>query len=93
MVDYACRVWRTAARFHVRKLQGVTKCLRIATDAHSHVCDKHIHEDLDFPFFRRHVIELTERFDSKFASMEETVSRTFGRHLCCLTADQSLLSP
>lgn len=72
---------------------GVTKCLRIATDAHSHVCNKLIHEDLDVPFFRQNIIDLTERFDSKFAPMVDRVSRKFGRHLRCLRADQSRLSP
>jgi hypothetical protein len=34
MMDYACQIWRSAARSHVRKLQVLqSKCLRIATSA------------------------------------------------------------
>ena len=72
---------------------GVTKCHRTATDAHSHVCNRQIHEDLDVPFFRQNIIELTEKFGSKFSPMWDTVSRKFGRYLCCLRAEQSRLSP
>jgi hypothetical protein len=32
MMDYACPVWRSAARCHIRKLQVLqSKCIRIAT--------------------------------------------------------------
>jgi len=51
---------------------GVMKCLRFAINAHSHVCNKQIHEDLDVQFFRQNVIERTERFDSKLAHMGDT---------------------
>jgi hypothetical protein len=35
VMDYACPIWRSAARSHVRKLQVLqSKCLRIATNAH-----------------------------------------------------------
>ena len=34
MMDYACPVWRSTARSHIRKLQVLqSKCLRIATNA------------------------------------------------------------
>jgi len=34
MMDYACTVWRSAARTHVRKLQVLQfKCLHLATGA------------------------------------------------------------
>jgi hypothetical protein len=34
MINYACPVWRSAARSHIRKLQVLqSKCLRIATSA------------------------------------------------------------
>jgi hypothetical protein len=52
MMYYACPVWRSAARRHVRKLQVLqSKCLRIATNATWYVGNKHIHEDLRL--FRR----------------------------------------
>ena len=50
----------------------VTKCLQFATNEHSHVCKKQIHEDFGVQSLRQNVIELTERFDSKFASMGDT---------------------
>jgi hypothetical protein len=35
MMDYACPIWKSAARCHIRKLQMLQlKCLRIATGAH-----------------------------------------------------------
>jgi hypothetical protein len=34
MMDYACTIWRAAARSHIKKLQVLqSKCLRIATVA------------------------------------------------------------
>jgi hypothetical protein len=65
MMDYACPIWRSAARSNVRKLQVLqSKCLRIATDARWYVSNRQIHDDLWIPFFADHVEALTESFDS-----------------------------
>jgi hypothetical protein len=54
MMDYACPIWRSAARSHVRKLQVLhSKCLRIATNAPWYVSNRQIHGDLRIPFFAR----------------------------------------
>jgi hypothetical protein len=51
MMDYACPVWRSAARSHIRKLQVLlSKCLRIATGAPWYISNMQIHEDLGVPF-------------------------------------------
>jgi hypothetical protein len=56
MMDYACPVWRSAARCHVRKLQVLqSKCLHIATGAPWYIGNRQIHEDLGVPFFADHI--------------------------------------
>jgi hypothetical protein len=61
IMDYACPIWRSAVRSHVRKLQVLqSKCLHIATDAPWYVSDRQIHEDLGIPFFADHIKALTE---------------------------------
>jgi hypothetical protein len=68
MMDYACPIWRSAARSHVRKLRVLqSKCLRIATNAPWYVGNRQIHEDLGIPFFANHIRALTESFESKLA--------------------------
>ena len=52
MLEYACPAWRSAARTHVRRIQGLqSKCLRLATGAPSYVSNRQIHEDLGVPLF------------------------------------------
>ena len=46
-MDYACPIWRFAARSHIRKQQLLqSKCLRIANGAPWYFSKRHIHEDL-----------------------------------------------
>jgi hypothetical protein len=67
-MDYACPIWRSAARSHVRKLQVLqSKCLLIAANAPWYVGNRQINEDLGIPFFADHITALTESFDSKLA--------------------------
>jgi hypothetical protein len=88
MMDYACPIWRPAARSHVRKLQVLlSKCLRIATNAPWYVGNRQIHEDLGLPLFADHNRALTERFDSKLADAGNPLVRQLGRHLCGPRAD------
>jgi hypothetical protein len=64
MMDYACPIWRSAARIHVRKLQMLqSKCLHIATNAPWYVSNRQIHEDLGIPFFADHIRAVTKSFD------------------------------
>jgi hypothetical protein len=64
MMDYACPIWRSAARSHVRNLQMLqSKCLRIANIAPWYVSNRQIHEDLGIPFFADHNGALTGSFD------------------------------
>ena len=50
LMDYACPVWRSAARSHVRRLQVLqSKCLHLATGAPWYVSNRQMHEDLDVP--------------------------------------------
>jgi hypothetical protein len=62
MMDYACPIWRCAARSHVKQLKGLqSKCLRIATGAPLNISDRQIHKDLGVPFFEEHISALIER--------------------------------
>jgi hypothetical protein len=88
MTDYACPIWRAAARSHVQKLQALqSKCLRIATNALWYVGNRKIHEDLGIPFFADHIRALTESFDSKLADAGNPLFQQLGRHLCRRRAD------
>jgi hypothetical protein len=83
MMDFACPIWRSAARSHVRKLHVLqSKCLRLATNAPWYVSDRQVHEDLGIPFFAYHIKALTESFDSKLADARNPLFRQLGRHLC-----------
>jgi hypothetical protein len=82
MMDYACPVWRSAARSHIRKLQVFqSKCLRIATNTPWYMSNRQIHEDLGVPFFADHIRALTDSFDSKLSDAGNTLVRQFGRYL------------
>jgi hypothetical protein len=82
MMDYACPVWRSAARSHIRKLQVLqSKCLRIAAGAPWYMSNRQIHEDLGVSFFADHIRDLTDSFDSKLADAGNPLVRQFGRYL------------
>jgi hypothetical protein len=82
MMDYACPVWRSAARSHIRKLQVLqSKCLRIATSAPWYMSNSQIHEDLGVPFLADHIRALTDSFDSKLADAGNPLVRQLGRYL------------
>jgi hypothetical protein len=69
-MDYACPVWRSAARSHIKKLQVLqSKCFRIAISVPSYVGNRQIHDNLGVPYFSDHNRSLTERFDSKLADV------------------------
>jgi len=56
MTDYACPVWSSAARTHVRRLQVLqSKCVHLATGASWYVNNRQIHQDLGFPLFANHI--------------------------------------
>jgi hypothetical protein len=66
MMEYACPVWRSAARSHVRKLQVIqSKCLRLATGASWYVRKRQIHLDLGVPMLADHIRALTASFEIK----------------------------
>ena len=78
VLDYACPIWRSAARYHIKKPQVLrSKCLRIATNAPWYIDSKQIHDDLRAPLFNDHIISLTDRFDSKLADMVTPQLRSF----------------
>jgi len=82
VMDYACSAWRSAARFHVRKIQVLqSKGLRLATGAPWYVSNRQIHEDLGVPLFADHIRVLTESFDSKLADVGKPQVRQFGRYV------------
>ena len=65
MMDYACLIWKSAARTHVRKLQVLqSKWLRNATGELQYISKGQIHDDLGVPFFAEHIRTLPEGYDS-----------------------------
>jgi hypothetical protein len=76
MMDYACPIWRCAARSYVKQLQA-----RIATGAPWYISERQIHEDLGVPFFEEHIRALTESYDSKLAGVGNPLLRQLGRYL------------
>jgi hypothetical protein len=82
MMDYACPVWRSSARSHVRRLQVLqSKCLRLVTGAPWYVSNSQIHEDLGVPLFANHISALTASFDSKLADVKNPLVRQLDRYL------------
>jgi hypothetical protein len=82
MMDYACPIWRCAARSYVKQLQALqSKCFRIATGAPWCISSRQIHEDLWVPFFEEHTSALTESYDSKLAGVGNPLVRQLGRYL------------
>jgi len=82
MMDYACPVWRSAARTYVRRIQVLqSKCLRLATGAPRYISNRQTHEDLGVPLFVDHIGVLTESFDSKLADVGNPLVRQLGRYL------------
>jgi hypothetical protein len=82
MMNYACPVWRSASRCHIRKLQVFqSKCLRIVTGAPWYISNRQIHQDLGVPFFAGHIRALTESFDSNLADAGNPLVRQLGRYL------------
>ena len=70
LMDYACQAWRSAAPFHVRRLQVLqSKCLRLATGSPWYESNRLIHEDLGVPLLADYIRALTESFDSKLAAV------------------------
>jgi hypothetical protein len=81
-MDYACPVWRSAARSHIKKLQALqSKCLRIATNAPWYIGNEQIHDDLGVPYFSEHIRSLTTRFDSKLSDVGYPLVGQIGRYL------------
>ena len=81
MMEYVCPVWRSSARFRIRKLQVLqSKCLRIATSAAWYNGNQQVHEDLRIPFFTDHIRSLTERFDSKLADVGSPLVTQLSRY-------------
>jgi hypothetical protein len=76
MMDYACPIWRCAARSYVEQLLALqSKCLRIATGAPWYISSWQIHEDLGVPSFEEHTRPLTESYDSKLAGVGNPLFR------------------
>jgi hypothetical protein len=79
---YGCHIWRFVALSHVMKLHVFqSKRLRIDTSAQWYMGSRQIHEDFGVPFFSDHIRSLTERFDSKLASVGNPFVRQIVRYL------------
>jgi 4-amino-4-deoxy-L-arabinose transferase-like glycosyltransferase len=62
MVDYACLIWMSAARTHVRTLQVLqSKYIRFSISAPWYTGNRKIREDLGVPYFSDHMRFLNER--------------------------------
>jgi hypothetical protein len=82
MMDYACRIWRSAACSHHRKLQVIqSQCLRIATGAPVYISNVYIYQDLGVPFFAEHITALTESYDSNLGGLGNPLVQQLGRYL------------
>jgi 4-amino-4-deoxy-L-arabinose transferase-like glycosyltransferase len=82
MIDYACPVWRYAARAHVQKLQVLqSKCLRLVTCSPWYLSNRQIHKYVSVPLFVDHIRALTASFDSRLANVGKPYQRQVGRYL------------
>jgi len=82
VMDYACPVWRSAARTHVPKLQVMQcKCLLLATCAPWYVSGRKIDEYLGVPLFADHITPMTASFASKLVDAGNPLVRQLDRYL------------
>jgi hypothetical protein len=82
MMEYACPIWRCAARSYVEQLQALqSQVFRIATGAPLYISGRQIHEVLGVPFFEEHTRALTHSYDSKLAGAGNPLVRQLGRYL------------
>jgi hypothetical protein len=82
LMDYACPVWRSAARTHIRRLQVLhSKCLRLVTGAPWYLSNRQIHNDLGVPLIADHIRALTAIFDSRLTDMGNPLVQQLGRYL------------
>jgi hypothetical protein len=90
MVDYESRVWRPAARIHVRKLLVLQRVFALRL-THIHTCVKSRFTRIwKFHFFslKHHRTDRCVCQNLLRGGGGDTVYRKFGRHLCCLSAYQ-----
>jgi hypothetical protein len=91
-MDYACLVWRSAARSQSEKCRCFSPSvfallpLHLGTLAH-----RRIHDDLGVPYFTDHIISLTERFDWRLADVVNPLVTQLGRYLHWPSVDPSSL--
>jgi hypothetical protein len=82
MMDYACPIWRFAARNYVKQLQAFqSKCLSIATGAPRYISSRQIDEELGVLFFEEHTRAITESYVSKLAGVLNYLVRQVCRYL------------
>jgi hypothetical protein len=82
MMDYACPIWRFAARSYVKQLQAVhSKCLRIAPGTGLYISKGLIHENLGVSFFGVHASAQTDNYDTNLAGVGKPLVRQLVRYL------------
>jgi hypothetical protein len=82
MMDYACRIWRSAACSHLRKLQVIqSKYFCIANGAPWYMSSVQIHKDLEDPFFAEIIRAINESYDSKLAGVGNPLDQQLCRYL------------
>jgi len=76
-MDYVWPAWRSAARFHVGRLQVLQpKCLRLDTGVPWYVSNRQIHKDLCVLLFADNIRALTTSFDSVSLCGERSITAT-----------------
>ena len=71
MMDYACPIWKSFARSHIKILKVLqSKSFRIATSAPRYIVNRQIDIDLGVPYLSEHIRSLNERFDYMLACGE-----------------------
>jgi hypothetical protein len=82
MMEYACPVWRSAARSHNNKLQLLqSKCLLVANNAPWYIGSRQIHDDLGVRYFSENIRFLNTRVDSKLSDVGNPLVGQLGRYL------------
>ena len=78
MMDYACPVWRHAAKSDIKSLQVLqSKCLHIMWYVHN----LQLQEDLDVPNISEQIRNLILSLESKIPESEKLLVGQLGRYL------------
>lgn len=80
-ITYACQIWGTAAKTHLKKLHTLqNRYLRTAVDADWYIPNADIHRDLKFPPLTDFILNISRKFYSSLPDSYNALIRGLGEY-------------